>query len=212
MTRLLHALAWTFLLAGCGPSSEAPAAPEATGEEAPAATAEAAAPAGARAPDAFVPADFVPPTRIEGEGFVLVPLGPELVDIDYEAYMSSIEHLQETFTRSTSWPSEDITDADAMRDMENEQRRFRERESFAYAVLTPDGTRERGCVYVRPPSKSGYDAEVRLWVTQAEYDAGFDDELEAWAEEWVAERWPFARVAWPGRQIPWETWDGLPDA
>jgi Tfp pilus assembly protein, ATPase PilM len=134
------------------------------------------------------------------------------VKIDYDAYMSSIEHLQQTFTRSTGWPTEDIDAAAAMADMENEERRFLARESFAYAVLTPDGTRERGCVYVRPSSKAGYDAVVRLWVTKAEYDAGFDAELERWAERWVAERWPFERVAWPGRAIPWETWDALPDA
>lgn len=161
---------------------------------------------------AFVPGDFDVPTRVEGEGFTVVPLGPELVKIDYDAYMSSIEHLQKTFTRSTGWPTEDIGDAAAMADMENEERRFLARESFAYAVLTPDGTRERGCVYVRPPSKAGYDAEVRLWVTKAEYDAGFDAELQRWAETWVASRWPFERVAWPGRAISWETWDALPDA
>ena len=74
----------------------------------------------------------------------------------------SIEHLQETFTRSTSWPTEDIDAAAAMADVENEERCFEARESFAYAVLTPDGTRERGCVYVRPSSKAGYDAVVRL--------------------------------------------------
>ena len=162
--------------------------------------------------EAFVPAAFDVPTRIEGEGFVVVPLGPELVQIDYDAYMSSIDHLQRTFTRSTGWPTEDIDAAAAMADMENEERRFLARESFAYAVLTPDGTRERGCVYVRPSRKAGYDAEVRLWVTQAEFDAGFDAELERWAEGWVAARWPFERVAWPGRAIPWETWDALPDA
>lgn len=162
--------------------------------------------------DGFVPADFEVPTRVEGDGFVVVPLGPELVKIDYDAYMSSIEHLQQTFTRSTGWPTEDIDAAAAMADMENEERRFLARESFAYAVLTPDGTRERGCVYVRPSSKAGYDAVVRLWVTKAEYDAGFDAELERWAEAWVAERWPFERVAWPGRAIRWETWDALPDA
>jgi hypothetical protein len=160
----------------------------------------------------FVPDAFAPPTRVEGEGFTLVPLGPELVDVDYEAYMSSIEHLQENFTRSTNWPHEGLTDADAMADMENEARRFAERSSFAYAVLTPDGTRERGCVYVRPASKVGYDAEVRLWVTQAEFDAGFDPELFAWVQEWVVEAWPLGRVAYPGRSIAWDAWDTLPDA
>ena len=158
---------------------------------------------------AFIPATFDAPTLIEAQGFKLVPLGPDLVDIDYEAYMSSIEHLQKTFTRSDRWPHAGISDADAMLDMENEQARFENRESFAYAVLTPDGTRERGCVYVYPSNIEGYDAVVRLWVTKAEYDAGFDEELYAWASDWVASDWPFETVAYPGRAIEWATWDGL---
>ena len=162
---------------------------------------------------AFIPADFEPPVRVETPDFVVVPLGPDLVTIDYEAYMSSIEHLQQTFTRSTGWPTADIDDAAAMQDMLNEQRRFQTRESFAYAILTIDGTRERGCVYVSPSDRGDYDAVVRLWVTKAEFDAGFDAELYAWAQRWVASSWPFANVAFPGRAIPWSEWDAqAPDA
>ena len=157
----------------------------------------------------FVPADFAVPTRIAGPGFVLVPLGPALAQIDYAAYMSSITHLQATFTRSPNWPNANITAADAMLDMETEAGRFARRESFAYAVLTPDGTRERGCVYVYPGGVGGHDAVVRLWVTKAEYDAGFDAELYQWTQGWIAKDWPFRNVAYPGRAIAWETWDAL---
>jgi len=158
---------------------------------------------------AFIPAEFEPPVLVETDGFKLVPLGPELVDLDYAAYMSSIEHLQETFTRSTAWPHDKITDADAMQDMLNEEGRFNRRESFAYAVLTSDGEREMGCVYVRPSSKPGYDAEVSLWVTQVDYDAGFDSTLYGWTAEWIEQSWPFTEVAYPGRAIEWTAWDSL---
>lgn len=157
----------------------------------------------------FVSADFAVPNRVEGNGFTLQPLGPDLVDVDFAAYMSSIEHLQTTFTRSTSWPHKDVSAADAMRDMETEQARFARRESFAYAVLTPDGSRERGCVYVYPSTVEGFDAVVTLWVTKAEYDAGFDQELYAWVTAWVKKEWPFARVAYPGRAIEWKAWDAM---
>lgn len=170
--------------------------------------APATAPAAAT-PASFVPADFNVPTLVETAGFKLVPLGPELVDVDFAAYMSSIKHLQQTFTRSTGWPHKDISDEDAMRDMENEQARFQKRQSFAYAVLTPDGSRERGSVYVSPSAVEGYDAVVRMWVTKAEYDAGFDAELYAWATRWVQTDWPFENVAYPGRSIEWDTWDAM---
>jgi hypothetical protein len=195
-------------LAACSP---APDSGEAARPEVEAAVAQEA-PGSMPATGGLVPDAFEVPRAVEGTGFRLVPLGPEVVQIDYEAYMSSIDHLQETFTRSTAWPTADLDAADAMADMENEQRRFEARESFAYAVLTPDGLRERGCIYVRPSPKAGFDAMVRLWVTRAEFDAGFDGELEAWAREWVADAWPFERVAWPGRSIPWADWDAMPEA
>lgn len=79
----------------------------------------------------FIPADFEPPILVETEKFKLVPLGPELVKIDFDAYMSSIEHIQTTFTRNTNWPREGITSEEAMLDMETEAARFENRESFA---------------------------------------------------------------------------------
>lgn len=207
MTLRICMIGMALMLAGCSPSAEEVETPA---PEAP--PANEAAEAAASLETAFIPEDFEAPVLVEGEGFQIVPLGPDLVAIDFEAYMSSIEHLQQTFTRSTNWPTEGITDEEAMLDMENEQRRFRNRESFAYAVLTPDGTRERGCVYVYPSPKPGYDAMVRMWVTKAEFDAGFDAELETWVKQWVAETWPFEDVAYPGRSIAWSTWDALPDA
>jgi hypothetical protein len=155
----------------------------------------------------FVPADFNVPTLVEATDFKIVPLGPEVVQVDFDAYMSSIEYLQKSFSRSTRWPRNDITHADAMRDMENEQARFKSGKSFAFAVLTPDGGRERGSVYVAPSPVGGYDAVVKMWVTKAEYDAGFDAKLYKWVTNWIQKDWPFQKVAYPGRSIDWETWD-----
>jgi hypothetical protein len=159
----------------------------------------------------FVPESFAVPASAEGEGFRLVPLGPAVTEIDYRAYMSSIEHLQTTFTHSTRWPNKDLGLAEAATDMAQEAARFESRRAFAYAVLTPDGQRERGCIYVRPSLKVGFDAVVRLWVTEAEYAAGFDSALERWTRTWVRDQWPFdpERVAWPDRGLPWSTWQAL---
>ena len=159
----------------------------------------------------FVATDFRVPVSVEGDGFKLKPLGPDLVKIDYDAYMSSIDHLQKTFSRSSNWPREGITDEDAMLDMRTEEARFKQRESFAYGVLTTDGSRERGSVYVRPSKKQGFDAEVSMWVTKAEFDRGFDAELFAWVQKWVDKDWPFSSVAYPGRTIEWASWDAMPD-
>ena len=102
---------------------------------------------------AFVPADFKVPTLYTAANFKFVPLGPEVVKQDYDAYMSSIDHLRSTFSSGGNWPHKDLTMADAMKDMENEAARFKARKSFAYAVLTPDGSKELGSVYIRPSKK-----------------------------------------------------------
>ena len=163
----------------------------------------------ARPASSFVPTGFSVPVLVETEKFKIVPLGPNLAKVDFDAYMSSVEHLQKTFTRSTNWPHQNISDADAMQDMKTEQARFENRESFAYAVLTPDGRRERGCVYVYPSTVEGYSAVVTMWVTKDEYDAGFDAELYKWVGNWMQKDWPFARVAYPGRAIAWGAWDSM---
>jgi hypothetical protein len=197
MTTMVRALTLTLALAVVALSATA----QAQQLPAPPSAAEAG-----QAPP-FVPAGFTPPILVAAKTFKLVPLGPDMVTIDFDAYMSSINHLQKTFTRSTAWPHQGITAADAMRDMETEQARFRAHRSFAYAVLTPDGRRERGSVYVSPSPVPGYDAVVRLWVTKADFDAGFDAELYAWVVGWIGKDWPFARVVYPGRSVDWGAWD-----
>lgn len=160
-------------------------------------------------PPPFVSPDFPVPTEYAQPTYKLVPLGPELAKHDYAAYMSSIDHLRSTFTGG-NWPHAGLTMKEAVKDVEGEQARFQARRSFTYAVLSLDGTTELGCVYIQPSRKEGYDAAVRLWVTKAQFDAGFDAKLYADMKEWVATAWPFKKVAWPKRDISAEDWDKLP--
>jgi hypothetical protein len=145
----------------------------------------------------FVPADFKVPTAYQTAHFQLKPLGPDLAKHDYDAYMSSIEHLQKTFSNSTRWPNDKITMADAIKDVEGEIARFNARKSFTYAVLSLDGTRELGCVYISPSRKEGFDANIRLWVTKAEFDKGLQPVLLKEVKAWLASAWPFKNVSYP---------------
>ena len=162
------------------------------------------------AAEPFVPADFKVPVTYQGKTYKLVPLGPALVKIDYDAYMSSIDHLQKTFSNG-KWPHAGITMAEAMKDMEEEKDRFEKRKSFAYGVLTVDGKQELGSFYLRPSPKQGYDAVASLWVTKAQFDKGFEAILVKDMKSWIAGAWPFQKVAWPRRDIPAETWNKLPN-
>ena len=84
--------------------------------------------------------------------------------------------------------------ADALKDVEGEISRFHSRISFTYAVLNLGGTEERGCVYISPSRKPGFDAQVRLWVTAAEHATGFDAALQTEVKRWIAASWPFRNV------------------
>jgi hypothetical protein len=77
-------------------------------------------------------------------------------------------------------------------------------------VLTPDGSKELGCFYIRPSGKEGYDAVATLWTTKEQADKGFDRQLYSDMKVWLASAWPFAKVAWPGREIPVAEWRSLP--
>jgi hypothetical protein len=41
-----------------------------------------------------------------------------------------------------------------------------------------------------------------MWVRQSEYDRGLDGVLFQAVRDWMGSAWPFASVAYPGREEP----------
>jgi hypothetical protein len=83
------------------------------------------------------------------------------------------------------------------------------RSSFAYTVMRPDERVQLGCIYIVPSHKQGVDAAAALWVRASELAGDPDQVLYATVRRWLAECWPFTRVAWPGRELPWEEYDAV---
>ena len=80
--------------------------------------------------------------------------------------------------------------------------------SFTYTVVSPSGDTCLGCVYVLPPEKAGFDAQVIYW---ARTGSGIEAALGAALRAWLQREWPWwPRVAFPGRDIPWDAWAQLP--
>ena len=156
----------------------------------------------------FIPADFNPPTHYAGSTYKLVPLGPDVAEIDFKAYMGSIDHLHTVM--GPNWPKPTLTMDDQAKDMAGEKKSWDERKGFSFAVLTPDGSKELGCFYLRQSPKEGYDAVATLWAVQEEFDQGFETKLYKDMKVWVAQAWPFRKVAWPGIEIPQDQWKALP--
>ncbi|MGH3426929.1 MAG: hypothetical protein ACRDQZ_05090 [Mycobacteriales bacterium] len=146
----------------------------------------------------LVPDDFHVPAGLEHERFRLRMLTVNDVVKDYDAVMSSIDHLQGVFGERSDWPSPDLTLEQDLIDLGWHQKEFQRGTSFGYTVVTHDEKRCLGCVYFYPGSK-GAEVDVYLWVRADEVATGLDGELFAAVRSWLDGSWPFDRVRFPGR-------------
>lgn len=150
----------------------------------------AAAPPADRPP--FVPPTFVVPPPPRTDGFWLEPLGPEHNQADYDAWTSSMEHIQSTpGFEDSRWPHPMSLD-DNLGDLTMHARHFEERVGFTYTVRSTTDDDVVGCVYIYPADEAGVDARVRSWV-RASW-APHDGELADLVATWLAESWPFSAV------------------
>ena len=154
----------------------------------------------------FVPSDFKVPTVLECEFFRLRTLTVNDLVKDYDAVMTSREHLLGVFGPNSDWPPEDLSLEQDLVDLGWHQKEFQIRSSFAYTVVSLDDSRVLGCVYIFPTSKSGFDANITMWVRSDVLSKGYNELLFRAVSEWVASDWPFKNPGYPGRSITWEEW------
>lgn len=157
----------------------------------------------------FVPEDFKVPESASTKNLRLRPLRAADVDLDYQAVMSSTDHLHGTFGPDDKWPSKDLTRDEDLRALEKHEKEFKQRVAFTYTVLDHEESQCLGCVYILPAHTEKYDAQVYLWVTAKVYQRGYDKELYNGVKKWLKKDWPFSRVAFPGRDIDWKTWEKI---
>lgn len=158
----------------------------------------------------FVPETATIPAGIETKDFKVRMLTVNDVVKDYDAVMSSVEHLKGVFGPGECWP-EGLTLEEDLIDLGWHQKEFELRSSFAYTVMSLDERRCLGCIYVDPSEKMDYDARVILWVRQSEVGSGLDEKLLSAVKKWLSDKWWFTVVALPGRELSWRDWESLPD-
>ncbi|MEZ5923135.1 MAG: hypothetical protein R3D57_02005 [Hyphomicrobiaceae bacterium] len=146
----------------------------------------------------LVPDDFVVPLALETSEFRLRPLLIGDVVKDYEAVMTSVEHLKGLMSPGSDWPV-DLTFEDDLIDLGWHHKEFRRRTSFAFTVMSLDESRCLGCCYIYPASDPAHDAEAYYWARQSELAGGLEERLGVAFRDWLARDWPFKRVAFPGR-------------
>lgn len=165
--------------------------------------------ANAASPTPFVPRDFDIPERLETGEFRLRMLTVNDVVKDFDAVTTSVDHLENIWPGGT-WPV-GLTLEQNLIDLGWHQKEFQMRRSFAYTVVSLSEETVKGCVYIEPTRKRGFDAEIFLWARQSELANGLEDRLYDAVREWVTEEWPFENPAYPGRDIDWDRWSEIPE-
>lgn len=147
----------------------------------------------------FVPKNFQVPEKLETDKFRLRMLTVNDVVKDYDAVMTSIDHLQGVFGKNSKWPSRELSLEQDLIDLGWHQKEFQQRTSFTYTVMNLAESQCLGCVYILPSQKEEVDAEVYLWVRQSEFEKGLDPILLDAVRNWITIVWPFKQVLYPGR-------------
>jgi hypothetical protein len=129
-------------------------------------------------------------------------LEPEILKQDFDALMHTVGRTAPAT----------ITSGEDYGELKRHRWEFQHATSFAYGILSADGTEEVACVYVNPSKKQGYDATVRFLMTERGAKENLQPLLAAKVREWIKTSWPFAKVAFPGLDISLSVWNTLPDA
>jgi len=153
----------------------------------------------------LVPDNFVVPAGLETDRLRLRMLTIHDVVKDFDAVMTSQHRLKTIFRPGSDWPT-GLTLEQNILDLAWHQVEFQQRTSFCYTVISLDEATILGCLYIYPANRMGHDAEVSMWVREAEAETGLDAHLFEVVQAWMARDWPMQNPAYPGRGIGWEEW------
>lgn len=140
----------------------------------------------------------VVPAGYEADGYRFVPLTTAHVEADYEAFMSSQEHLRQ-WSRS-GWPHDGFTLEENRADLQRHEDEHAAGVAYTYSVQEPN--RVAGCVYIGPFAEEGADgggdgpgpedAVIRGWLRTPLDEAWLIRTTMAWMDA----AWSFPRVWW----------------
>ena len=149
-----------------------------------------------------------PADGFTGDGFVVRPLVPSDVVLDYEAVMSSREFLYH-WEQEPPYPPEDFSVDDNLEDLEQMNDEHRNGTRYTYTVMNADETQALGCIYLAPNDDRMYrtaevtshdgtdlstvDATVAFWVRVSTWEDGFERALLKAVLSWLRDDWSLKR-------------------
>ncbi len=152
----------------------------------------------------FIADNFEAPRCFDSKNFHFRVLEEQVAEQDFEAINSSQKRLQGIFGPTSDWPRSDLTLAENRLSLQVHQREFDACEAFAYSVFNITRDKCLGSIYLDPSPSPDYDCVVHLWIRDDSIE--LDAVLYQTVIEWLADSWPFGKVAFPGRAISWEQW------
>jgi len=157
----------------------------------------------------FVPDSFKIPESLHTRHLFIRPLRISDVVLDYQAVMSSMNHIRGVFGPGDDWPQETLTLKDDSNSIKKHEREFARRLAFTYTVMNQHENECLGCIYICGIHSDPYDAQVLFWVTEKAYNLGYDEELYQAIQKWMKTSWPFKKIVYPGRNLDWKTYEAV---
>ena len=149
-----------------------------------------------------------PADGFTGDGFIVRPLMPSDVVLDYEAVTSSREFLYD-WEQDPPYPPEDFSVEDNLEDLEQMDSQHRCGTRYTYTVMNAEETEVLGCIYLLPNDDRMYrtakvtshdgtdlssvDATVSFWVRVSTWEDGFERTLLAAVLKWLRDDWSLER-------------------
>jgi hypothetical protein len=143
------------------------------------------------------------PSGLVHPAFVAVPLSTANVELDYDAYMASLDVIR--VHSDGRWAADGFTLEDDRSEAAAHHAAHQARRAFTFLLLDPPQSQSLGCVYVNPlrgylrragadpatidamPQASGM---VTFWIRQERQDTGLTDVVAEAITGWLAADWP----------------------
>ena len=145
------------------------------------------------------------PGGLVTDEFLIRPLSATDVELDYAAVMESREILRKW--EQSTWPTDDFTLADNLKDLQRHEREHLNREAFTFTVMNPTETECLGCIYIFPRTVrwlarakaesvgdtawEDYEAVILFWIRQSRLAEEMDRRLLDILRPWFEQEWAF---------------------
>lgn len=133
-----------------------------------------------------IPPGFDIPTVKKFDTFQLKAIRESDAERDFEAVMESRVRLRAIF--GEDWPKDDFTLEENRADLRKHQESFIRRKSFTYSILSANGDRILGCVYLVPRRLS--EATVIFWIRDSALGTHPESLIRKELESWLKSDWP----------------------